>query len=559
MDGNRHTVYGNSGDGHRLSRNSGKGHGRSLDSARIFGSLRGPRSALFFLVLFALPGCGTFQNLWEPTAESADYNFPWDGPLKEQDSEKQNPADSKDPATDEKTQELADQNIQPEKDSRLQFEKKEKTERGREIVTRFYGAELVRQRIYLNGKPEWRIQLRGNATITHGSVLIRAPSITIDAGKYGKMSGGVQIYDSENGIFIRASHGIYNRDKEIVQLLGLPYMRIKKSGQQTTHITCVRMERDLAAEVAYLKEDVRIHHSDYNILADIASYTDEKELIEIPGNPRILGKGEYLTGDRILYFTGEEKAILEGRTLYATYEPETIDTPNLEQYARTHGPVSEKALQEAKEKARKTGQPIPEDKPEKKSEGPILQILSADRIEHQFADKKNPVTRIEGNVVFTDPTRELHSPLLIGNGPSLATLSTDKGVEFIDKAENIRVKSREMEYRRQQQFLTLTGDPLVEFLDEETGEVTGTLTGAFIERDFQAEVTLARGNVELNRGQEKARGEIARYEEKAGYLEFIGNPRIYRDGSWIQCSLVRMYPDQDRIVFEKNIRGAVVE
>ena len=141
----------------------------------------------------------------------------------------------------------------------------------------------------------------------------------------------------------------------------------------------------------------------------------------------------------------------------------------------------------------------------------------------------------------------------------MATLSTDQGVEFIDKEENIRVKSREMEYQRQKQFLTLTGKPLVEFLDEKTGEVTGTLTGAFIERDFQAEVTLARGNVELNRGQDRARGEIARYEEKDGYLEFIGNPRIYRDGSWIQCSLVRMYPDQDRIIFEKNIQGAIVE
>lgn len=514
---------------------------------------------LTFFIVFAFPGCGTLQSLWERPSDSADYNFPWDGPLKEQESENQKPTDSRNPATDEKTQELAAEKIQPEKDSRLQYEKKQKTERGREIVTRFYGAELVRQRIYLNGKPEWRIQLRGNATITHGSVLIRAPSITIDAGKYGKMTGGVQIYDSENGIFIRASHGVYNRDKEIVQLLGWPYMRIKKPGQQTTHITCVRMERDLAAEVAYLKEDVRIHHSDYNILADVASYTDEKELIEIPGNPRILGKGEYLTGDKILYYTGEEKAILEGRTLYATYEPEKINTPNLEEYARTHGPVSEKALKEAREKARESGQTVPEEKPEKKDQSPVLQILSADRIEHTFADKKNPVTRIEGNVVFTDPTRELHSPLLIGSGPSLATLSTDQGVEFIDKEENIRVKSREMEYKRQEQFLTLTGDPLVEFLDADTGEVTGTLTGAFIERDFQAEVTLARGNVELNRGQEKARGEIARYEEKEGYLEFIGNPRIYRDGSWIQCSLVRMYPDQDRIIFEKNIRGAVVE
>ena len=108
-----------------------------------------------------------------------------------------------------------------------------KTDRGREIVTRFYGAELIRQRIYINGKPEWRIQLRGNATIRHGNVLIRAPSITIDAGKYGKMTGGVQIYDSDNGIFIRAAQGVYNRDKETVQLLGWPYMRIKKPQYMT--------------------------------------------------------------------------------------------------------------------------------------------------------------------------------------------------------------------------------------------------------------------------------------------------------------------------------------
>ena len=517
------------------------------------------RILIYFLSsLFLLPGCQSIQDLFQPIQTDEDYNFPWDGPLQEEETDA---PETGDPTSNQNPEGISEKPIDPEKDSQLQLEEKRKTDRGREIVTRFYGAELIRQRIYLNGKPEWRIQLRGNATIRHGNVLIRAPSITIDAGKYGKMTGGVQIYDSENGIFIRAARGVYNRDKETVQLLGWPYMRIKKPGQETTHITCVRMERDLAEKIAYLKEDVRIHHSDYNILADTASYTDAKELIEIQENPRILGKGEYLTGDKILYYTGEEKAVLEGKTLYATYEPETIIVPNLETYARTHGPLREKALEEARKEAERRGEtlPDPDAKEKKKPSGPVLQILSADRIEHLFADKKNPVTRITGNVIFTDPTRELRSPALVGTGPSMAVLSTDQGVEFIDKEESIRVKSREMEYKRQEQFLTLTGDPLVEFLDEETGDVTGTLTGAFIERDFQAEVTLARGNVELNRGEDRARGEIARYEEKEGYLEFIGNPRIYRDGSWIQCSLVRMYPDQDRIVFEKNIQGAIVE
>lgn len=544
------------------------------------------RSCIWLLSLVLFSSCLSWLPRMQEEEDS--YSFPWDSPMPE-DTGKDPSADSRPDA--EEIREMADNPIEPDKDSKLQLEKKQKTQRGREIVTRFYGAELIRQRIYINGKPEWRIQLRGNATIEHGNVLIRAPAITIDAGKYGRMSGGVRIYDSESGIFIRASRGVYNGEKEIVQLLGWPYMRIKKQGQETTHVTCVRMERDLAAEVAYLKEDVRIHHSDYNILADQASYTDEKEVIEIPGKPRILGKGEYLTGDRILYYTGEEKAILEGRTIYATYEPEKVETSNLETYARTHGPISDRAIREAEKRAPRQN---PAEKPRedyrnnsgrdsskdaqdatdvpdiasfqdgdptssKKPSGPVLQVLSADRIEHNFSDKKNPITRIEGNVVFTDPDRELRSPLLIGTGPSMATLSTDQGVELIDRKENIRVKSREMEYKRVEQFLTLTGDPLVEFLDEETGEVTGTLTGAFIERDFQAEVTLARGNVELNRGQDRARGEIARYEEKNGYLEFLGNPRVFRDGSWIQCSLVRMYPDEDRIVFEKNITGAIVE
>ncbi|HBS06376.1 MAG TPA: hypothetical protein DEA96_15515, partial [Leptospiraceae bacterium] len=464
--------------------------------------------------LLTTNGCQSIQDLFQPTEETGDYNFPWDGPLNEEGVEGSETGDPTN-VTENTDPEPSPESIDPEKDSRLQIEDKTKTDRGREIVTRFYGAELIRQRIYINGKPEWRIQLRGNATIRHGNVLIRAPSITIDAGKYGKMTGGVQIYDSDNGIFIRAAQGVYNRDKETVQLLGWPYMRIKKPGQETTHITCVKMERDLAEKIAYLKEDVRIHHSDYNILADKASYTDAKEMIEIPDNPRILGKGEYLTGDRILYYTGEEKAILEGKTLYATYEPETITVPNLENYARLNGPLREKAIEEARKEAEKRGETLPDpDAEQKKPTGPVLQVLSADRIEHLFADKKNPVTKITGNVIFTDPTRELRSPALVGTGPSMAVLSTDQGVEFIDKEENIRVKSREMEYKRQEQFLTLTGDPLVEFLDEETGEVTGTLTGAFIERDFQAEVTLARGNVELNRGEDRARGEIARYEEK---------------------------------------------
>ncbi|MCB1303996.1 MAG: hypothetical protein KDK37_06950, partial [Leptospiraceae bacterium] len=340
-----------------------------------------------------------------------------------------------------------------------------------------------------------------------------------------------------------------------------PYMRIKKSSQPTTHITCTRMERDLSAEVAYLRGDVRIHHSDYNILADLATYTDAKELIEIPDNPRILGKGEYLTGDRILYYTGEEKAVLDGRAIYATYEQPAEERISLEQFARTHGPVSDEALEKARRENPDRARQIAEKEKTAKEEssGPLLQVLSADRIEHIFKDKKNPITHITGNVLFTDPYRQLRSPALTGTGPSLAVLTTDQGVEFLDKKENVRVKAREMDYQRQKQFLTLSGDPEVEFLDEKTQEVTGTLTGAYIERDFQTEVTIARGNVELNRGSDRARGEIARYEEKNGYLEFIGNPRIFRDGSWIQCSKVRMYPDQDRIIFEKNIKGAVIQ
>ncbi|MCB1306502.1 MAG: hypothetical protein KDK37_19565, partial [Leptospiraceae bacterium] len=81
-----------------------------------------------------------FEN--NPNSDEPDYHYPWDGSTESSDKQTETSQDST--TTTETSDNSEIKKPDPSTDSRLQIEQKEKTSRGRDIVTRFYGAELVR-------------------------------------------------------------------------------------------------------------------------------------------------------------------------------------------------------------------------------------------------------------------------------------------------------------------------------------------------------------------------------------------------------------------------------
>lgn len=417
-----------------------------------------------------------------------------------------------------------------------------KSKTGRNIDTYFYGSELIRQTVYLNGKKTSRITLRGNATIKHGGVTIRAPVAVVDGGVKGYLRGGVTIYDQESGIRLTAATGTYDRESETVRLTGSPYLLSQKKGQKPTRITCQRIERDLAEKKAYLKGDVRIHHQGWNVLASEAVYTDETSTVVMDKNPVILGVEEFMTGNLLSYNTDTKEIILDGKAFYSSMNSEENDPPGLEEFARS---------------------------PKRQSLYPGVQSVSSDRMKYNFADSKKPKLDIVGEVIFTDDYRLMFAPEFRASGDKMNHIE-GFSVQMTDTVEDVQVVAGKLDYHKDKKLLVLTEKPVVNFLKEDAIEpgkltqpdkdqISAVLSAEYIERDMDKQETSARGNVIITQNNDQARGEQAFYSEKEGSILMTGSPVLERDGAKISCREILMYPDEQRVKFEKNIKGVILD
>lgn len=444
-----------------------------------------------------------------------------------------------DPQTEEKPEPQVEPKIENVTNPENIIEEKTQDSSGRLVRVQIYGDELIREEVEVNGIPVKRTTLRGNAVVLHNGVRIQAPLIVIEGGVRGACTGGVVIADPTNGMSIYAERGDYDRQAQTVILSGFPRMVSEGKGRKPAVLTSGRMVRKMADSVSVLEGDVRIATEGWTIVGENAVFADKDKKIDLPGDPMIFGNGQFITGNTLSYFTEERKLVLHGDIVNIRREDNSIvadkKQPTLEQYVRS-GERDNRDLDIS---------------------GPGT--LTADEITHDFKDKENVKTIVRGNVLFTREGLRIAAPSLESIGSSATHLIAREGVDSTDHKQNLHITAGKMVYERASRMLKLEQDPKIEFLKKDSVEVTGSLSGALIERNFETKQTIARGNVRLVQSDVTAVGQKAVFQEDTGAVVIEGEPGIEQEKGIIRCEKIVYYPEKKRLLLMNRIRGSLAK
>lgn len=457
------------------------------------------------------------------------------------------------------------------------------TERRKSVPTQFYAAELVREPVVIDGKPGFRMILRGDATIVHDDTTLKAPLIYLDPGNEGRLVGGVTITDREQGLTLRAASGTYSRAKEFVSIEGLPRIEIRQGSGKPVIVTTNLLKRDLAEKKSYLDGDVRMHGERWSLLADRGVLSDDTGIMVFEKEPVLIGRDIYMSGGNIEYQSKEKKVVLKDRPFARLIIVERTEAksalqkslrPETEAYLKTLPPGTDpKTLPpEIQEELRRASEEAQRQERQKKEPGNasddtgvdqatatqerrVPYDLSAGRIEYRFDEKGE--AHLLGGVKITSETRSLYGEQFRLSGSGLSIIEADRGVKLIDRKEKMQIKARLMRYDTKKRWLWLSGAPVVELQEKNGPGIRARLEAAVIERDMEKEITLARGNVHLKRKAEEAIAEIAVFREKEQKMDLTGRPFLLRGGVWVRCKKIQMLSNPDRVIFEEDLSGGV--
>ncbi|MCE9600088.1 MAG: hypothetical protein K8S54_19160 [Spirochaetia bacterium] len=406
---------------------------------------------------------------------------------------------------------------------------------GKLVRVQIYGDELIREEVDVGGIPVKRTTLRGNAIVLHNNVRISAPLIVLSAGKTGQCIGGVRIDDVANGLSIFAERGDYDREAQTIVLSGSPRMQSDGKGRKPVHLTAGKMVRNMGTRISTLDGDVRIATDGWTILGDHARFEDQGKRIDIPDQPIVFGAGQFLSGKTMSYYTEEKKIV---------YQDEIINIRQ-EEVSATPTPVNDSLEAFIRRGDHASGFVD--------ISGPG--VLTADQIVHDFSNREEPITTVRGNVLFTREGLRIAAPMLESAGKSGARLIAREGVDSTDRKQNLHITAGRMLFEREVKLLHLEQDPKIEFLKKDSDVVTGSLSGAQIERNFDTKQTVARGGVKLVQSDVTAVGQKAVYQEDSGAIVLEGEPGIQQENGFLKCEKIVYYPEKRRLILMNRLRG----
>ena len=417
---------------------------------------------------------------------------------------------------------------------------------GRTVRTRFYGDELWREKVVVNGIEVTRISIIGNATIEHEGVLIISPRIVIDGGNNGRCEGGVRIVDAKNGVRLFANSATYDRNEQLVTLAGNPYMIVQKEKQKPILVSSSVMIRDMGRSESRLGNDVRVVSEGWTLLSARGVYSDKSNTLTMDERPVIFGESLFMTGDNLVYDSSQKLITLDGHvsslssnTLIETAPAKkSDDLPSVEDYGRKGG--------------------IPEPEEETPPVENEISLTTADKMTYDFSGEE-VLTKLSGSVLITRKSMTIKAEELTASGKEMNIISTETGIDMLDLEHNVHVVAEIMLFDRVQKHLRLENSPRLEFLDKETHEIKATLNGAIIERDFGAGETTATGNVSIEREDYRATGESAVYHESADLIVMEGRPGLRRGKGNVECEKILIYPERNRVLLYNRIRGFVLD
>ncbi|EIE01756.1 LptA/OstA family protein [Leptospira licerasiae] len=391
----------------------------------------------------------------------------------------------------------------------------------KESFPTFWGANaLTQEDREVQGLKVTIFSLEGGAWIQHKKVKLGANRIEV----YGKeaykafLKNGVHIEDQENGTVMRAGVGEYDKYSEMVYIKERPRLSFRDKTGKTTVISAKQIDRELNTKITKLHGGVIVNHPEVTIFCAEAVFKESEHLITTDPNPILISKNRYLSGKKLSFYTNESRILLEENTVLFQSSEETKKDPEGNEKKQT-----------------------------------VLTILKGDKIESRPNEENDRTVLISGNATVLRKDMKITSDNIESVGKDSSIIRARKNIKVHDRENNLLLSGNVFDYFRKENYLHLTDEGKMEFLDKNSSQVTSTITAQEFERFLDQKETVIRGNIWIKSKSTEAQGEYATYFENDESVLLEGNPRINRSGKILRAGKIVFYPREGRSILTEGV------
>lgn len=391
----------------------------------------------------------------------------------------------------------------------------------KESFPTFWGANaLTQEDREVQGLKVTIFSLEGGAWIQHKKVKLGANRIEV----YGKeaykafLKNGVHIEDQENGTVMRAGVGEYDKYSEMVYIKERPRLSFRDKTGKTTVISAKQIDRELNTKITKLHGGVIVNHPEVTIFCAEAVFKESEHLITTDPNPILISKNRYLIGKKLSFYTNESRILLEENTVLFQSSEETKKDPEGNEKKQT-----------------------------------VLTILKGDKIESRPNEENDRTVLISGNATVLRKDMKITSDNIESVGKDSSIIRARKNIKVHDRENNLLLSGNVFDYFRKENYLHLTDEGKMEFLDKNSSQVTSTITAQEFERFLDQKETVIRGNIWIKSKSTEAQGEYATYFENDESVLLEGNPRINRSGKILRAGKIVFYPREGRSILTEGV------
>ncbi|TGL36371.1 hypothetical protein EHQ52_00410 [Leptospira koniambonensis] len=391
----------------------------------------------------------------------------------------------------------------------------------KESFPTFWGANaLTQEDREVQGLKVTIFSLEGGAWIQHKKVKLGANRIEVFGKEAYKafLKNGVHIEDQENGTVMRAGVGEYDKYSEMVYIKERPRLSFRDKTGKTTVISAKQIDRELSTKITKLHGGVIVNHPEVTIFCAEAVFKESEHLITTDPDPILISKNRYLSGKKLSFYTNESRIILEENTVLFQSSEETKKDPEGNEKKQT-----------------------------------VLTILKGDKIESRPNEENDRTVLISGNATVLRKDMKITSENIESVGKDSRIIKARKNIKVHDRENNLILSGNVFDYFRNENYLHLTDEGKMEFLDKNSNQVTSTITAQEFERFLDQKETVIRGNIWIKSKSTEAQGEYATYFENDESVLLEGNPRINRSGKILRAGKIVFYPREGRSILTEGV------
>ncbi|PJZ49638.1 LptA/OstA family protein [Leptospira saintgironsiae] len=391
----------------------------------------------------------------------------------------------------------------------------------KESFPTFWGANaLTQEDREVQGLKVTIFSLEGGAWIQHKKVKLGANRIEVFGKEAYKafLKNGVHIEDQENGTVMRAGVGEYDKYSEMVYIKERPRLSFRDKTGKITVISAKQIDRELNTKITKLHGGVIVNHPEVTIFCAEAIFKESEHLITTDPNPILISKNRYLSGKKLSFYTNESRIILEENTVLFQSSEETKKDPEGNEKKQT-----------------------------------VLTILKGDKIESRPNEENDRTVLISGNATVLRKDMKITSDNIESVGKDSRIIKARKNIKVHDRENNLLLSGNVFDYFRNENYLHLTDEGTMEFLDKNSNQVTSTITAQEFERFLDQKETVIRGNIWIKSKSTEAQGEYATYFENDESVLLEGNPRINRSGKILRAGKIVFYPREGRSILTEGV------